>query len=124
MRFPQSAVRRGFLAVAILAIALAGSASAQFSKKAQEPKERTVEGVVSDAAGAPVPNAVVQLTNTRNQQIRSFIAKEKGDYYFNGLSPDVDYTLRAEFNGASSPLKTLSAYDSRKQAVINLKLNK
>jgi hypothetical protein len=83
-----------------------------------------VSGTVTDGSGAVVPGAVVQLTNTRNQQIRSFIAKDKGDFYFNGLSPDVDYTLRAEANGASSSTKTLSSYTSGKQMVINLKLNK
>jgi len=36
----------------------------------------------------------------------------------------LDYELKADFQGASSGTKTLSAFDSRKEAVINLKLNK
>jgi hypothetical protein len=40
------------------------------------------------------------------------------------LSPDVDYELKADFQGASSGPKTLSSFDSKKKAVINLKLNK
>jgi hypothetical protein len=39
------------------------------------------------------------------------------------LSPDVDYELKADYQGASSSTKTLSTFDSRKTATINLKLN-
>lgn len=85
---------------------------------------RSVQGVVTDTAESAVDGAIVQLKNTKTLQIRSFITKDQGTYYFHGLSPDVDYELRAEFQGASSPTKTLSSFDSRKKAVINLKLNK
>ena len=67
--------------------------------------------------------AVVQLKNTKNLQIRSFVTKEDGTYYFHGLSPDVDYELRADFQGASSASKTVSSFDSRKDVILNLKLN-
>jgi hypothetical protein len=96
---------------------------AQTNKKGGD-QNRSVQGVVTSAEDAPVAGAVVQLKNTKTLQIRSFIAKEDGSYYFNGLSPDVDYELRAEFQGASSSSKTLSSFDTRKAATINLKLNK
>ena len=66
---------------------------------------------------------MVQLKNMKTLQIRSFITKEDGTYHFFELSPDVDYELKADFQGASSGTKTLSSFDSRKKAVINLKLN-
>jgi protocatechuate 3,4-dioxygenase beta subunit len=94
------------------------------SKKGQDQNVRTVQGTVSDASDEPVDGAVVQLKNTKTLQIRSFITKEHGAYYFHGLSPNVDYQLRADFQGASSPTKTLSAFDSRKEANLNLKLPK
>lgn len=103
---------------------LFSNGSDQAHRKGSESKERTVQGIVSDAAGNAVPNAIVQLKDTRTQQIRSFIAKEEGKYFFNGLSTDVDYELRADANGVSSGTKTLSSYDGRKEAVINLKLSK
>ena len=56
-------------------------------------------------------------------QIRSFITLEDGMYRFFELSPDVDYELKADFRGTSSSTKTLSSFDSRKKAIINLKLN-
>ncbi len=86
--------------------------------------QRSVQGTVTDAGGNAVNGAVVQIKNTKSLQIRSFITKEQGAYYFHGLSPDVDYELVAEYQGASSPKRTLSSFDSRKQAVVNLKLNK
>ncbi len=39
-----------------------------------------------------------------------------------GLDPNVDYMLKADYQGASSPWKTLSSFDSRKQPNINLKV--
>jgi hypothetical protein len=117
-------LKSSFWAVAMLVVAFASLATAQSSKKGADAKERTVQGVVQSADGQAVAGAIVQLKNTRTQQIRSFIAKDNGEYFFNGLSSDIDYELRADANNTSSPTKTLSSFDSRKQAVINLKLNK
>ena len=95
---------------------------AQGKKKGEE-TTRSVQGTVSTAEDAPAAGAVVQLKNTKTLQIRSFIAKDNGSYYFHELSPDVDYELKADFQGASSPTKTLSSFDSKKTSNINLKLN-
>ena len=108
-------------AVAVLLVATPRGAAAA-DKKNSDQTVRSVQGTVADANDNAVDGAVVQLTNTRTLQIRSFIAKDHGAYYFYGLSPDVDYQLRAEYQGMVSPTKTLSSFDSRKQAVINLKL--
>jgi hypothetical protein len=64
----------------------------------------------------------VQLKNTRTLQIRSFITRDKGEYYFAGLSKDVDYEVKAQFAGHLSPSHTLSSFDTRPQPVINLQL--
>jgi hypothetical protein len=80
--------------------------------------------MVTSPEDTPVDGAVVQLKNTKTLQIRSFITKQDGLYYFHGLSTDIDYELKADYQGASSPSKTLSSFDSRKEAVMNLKLNK
>jgi hypothetical protein len=110
-----------------VAVLLLGGAAlvAQSSsgKKKGEETTRSVEGAVTTAEDAPAAGAVVQLKNTKTLQIRSFITKESGAYYFHELSTDVDYELKANFQGASSDTKTLSSFDSRKQARINLKLN-
>ncbi len=108
--------------MAVLLLAGAPSGFAQSKKKAEE-QNRSVKGAVKAADDQAVIGAVVQLKNTKTLQVRSFITKEDGTYYFLGLSRDIDYELRADFEGASSGSKTLSSFDSRKEAIINLKLN-
>jgi hypothetical protein len=113
-----------------LALALAfgmlvsSGAWAQFGKKKNKDSNvRTVQGIVTDEADNPISGAVVQLENMKTLQIRSFITKEKGDYYFSDLTTDVDYKLHAENHGMISSTKTLSTFDSRKAATMNLKVD-
>ena len=107
-----------------LAAVLLLSASATFAQKKKGGETtRSVQGTVAVADDSPVIGAVVQLKNTKTLQIRSFITKEDGTYHFYDLSPDIDYELKADYQGASSNTKTLSSFDSRRQTVLNLKLN-
>ena len=116
-------MRRVLTFLAAVLLISASVSIAQNKKKKGEETTRSVAGVVTTADDAGVTGAVVQLKNTKTLQIRSFITKENGSYYFHELSPDVDYELKADYQGASSPTKTLSSFDSRKNATINLKLN-
>ena len=110
------------LAGAAILLALAfGTASAQ---NRDDSGTRTLNGIVTDAGGAPAPKAVVQLKDSKTLQVRSFIAQEDGGFHFAGLSTNTDYEVRAERDGASSGTKTLSVFDGRKAATINLKLDK
>jgi hypothetical protein len=109
------------IAVILIALALAGAAFGQ-GKKAKEPTERSVSGIVTNSEGQPVPGAIVQSKNTKTLQVRSFIAKDNGEYYFRGLSTDVDYEFKADWNGKSSNTRTLSSFDSHPEVVINLQL--
>lgn len=111
------------MALAAAVASLGPLALAQRDNK-EDTNVRSVQGTVTDPAGNPVPGAVVHLKNTKTLQIRSFIAKQDGAYAFHGLSTNVDFELKAEHDGASSDVKTLSVFDSRNKAVINLKLNK
>jgi hypothetical protein len=97
-------------------------ALAQSSKKGQSENVRSVRGIVTDANGNAVVGAVVQLKNKKSLQIRSFITKDKGEYFFTGLSSDVDYEVKAESNGASSPSRNISLFDTEKIAIRDLKL--
>jgi hypothetical protein len=108
------------LILVLFAVTLATVALGQ--KKSKEPQEKSVSGIVTDASGSPAPGAVVQLKNTKTLQVRSFIAKEMGEYFFQGLATDVDYELKADFNGKSSGPKTLSSFDSHTEARVNLQL--
>jgi len=128
----QPAGVRWLLWLAAAAMLCAPLASAQsplqaykdtYGKK-NDDHTRSVQGVVTSADEKPVSGAVVQIKNTKTLQIRSFITQDNGSYYFHELSPDVDYELRAfdSRHEASSPTKSLSSFDSRKLAILDLKL--
>jgi len=108
-----------FIVSFVLILAVATCAFAQNKKV---PTERSVTGIVTEAGGAPVPGAVVQLKNMKTLQVRSFIATDQGSYYFHGLGTDVDYELKAQSDGRASGSKTLSSFDSHAEATINLQL--
>jgi hypothetical protein len=108
--------------LALLAVLLL-CASATFAEKKKAENTRSVQGTVTVADDSPVNGAVVQLKNTKTLQVRSFITKEDGTYHFYDLSVDIDYELKADYQGASSNTKKLSSFDSRTQSVLNLKLN-
>jgi hypothetical protein len=117
-------VKRRITWLAVGALLLTAASALEAKKKNPEDSLRTVQGTVTDAADNPVDGAIVQLKNTKTLQIRSFVTQQHGAYYFHGLSPNVDYEVRADFQGASSPTKTVSSFDSRKEVAINLKLEK
>lgn len=110
-------------AVCVLAAVLSCGLAGQ-ERRSEDVTTRSVEGVVTDSGGSPVQNAVVQLKDTKSLQIRSFITKADGNYHFAGLSPNVEYELKAEYNGESSDRKSLSIFDSKKSTKIDLKLKK
>ena len=85
---------------------------------------RSIEGTVLDAKGSPVSGAIILLKDTKSLQVRSYIAQKDGKYHFFGLSSDINYELRAQANGMTSPEKMVSVFDSRKVVKLNLKLKK
>jgi len=110
------------LVLAAVVMLAAGPASAQEKKKGGE-QTRSVQGEVTGLDDKLVEGAIVQLKNTKTLQIRSFLTQPDGSYYFHGLSPDIDYELTARTADAASGARTLSAFDNRKEAIINLKLS-
>jgi hypothetical protein len=109
------------LALALALVFLAPFAGAQDAK--HESQLRSVHGVITDKADTPIPGAVVFLKNTRTNAVRSYIADETGNYRFSGLDPNTDFELHAEKDGAKSPTRTISSFESRKELVVNLKID-
>jgi len=101
---------------------LAVATGAQDSKK--ETQLRTVRGTVSDKSDDPIPGSVVFLKNLRTNGVRSNFADDKGEYRFSGLDPNADYEVHAEFEGAKSPVRSVTSLDSRKEIVINLRIDR
>jgi hypothetical protein len=91
---------------------------------AQAPQLRTVHGVAMDSSENAVDSAVVFLRNTHNNDVRSYITDDQGNYRFSGLDPNIDYEIHSEKDGAKSPIRTISSFDSKKDIVINLKIAK
>jgi hypothetical protein len=112
---------RLIVGLAIALLFLVSFAGAQEAK--HESQLRSVHGIVTDKAETPIPAAVVFLKNTRTNAVRSYIADETGNYRFSGLDPNTDYELHAEKDGAKSPTRTISSFESRKEIVVNLKLD-
>ena len=110
--------------VLALSCCMALAFAAAGADRPNDDSTRSVQGVVTDAAGNPVANAVVQLKDTKTLQIRSFRTVADGSYHFAGLSPIVEYELHADLDGVWSGKKTLSVFSSKKIKVINLKLKK
>ena len=88
------------------------------------PLARSIVGTVVDSHDSPVPHAVVLLKDTKTLQVRSYLAQKDGKYHFYGLSSDINYELRAQANGLTSPIKTVSVFDSHRLVKLNLKLKK
>ena len=108
--------------ITLLLALLAAAAVAQENKR--ETQLRTVRGVVIDKSETPVPASVVFLMNSRTNAVRSYIADDAGNYRFSGLDPNADYEVHAEKDGAKSQTRTVSSFDSRKDIVVNLKIDK
>jgi hypothetical protein len=83
-------------------------------------KERDVSGVVTDARGNALPRVAVQLENTRDLSVRSYITGKDGRYHFNGLNDDIDFTLRAKYLNYCSKPKTLSRFEASSHPEVNL----
>jgi hypothetical protein len=83
-------------------------------------KERDVSGVVTDARGNVLPKVAVELENTRNLSVRSYITGKDGRYYFSGLNDDTDFTLKAKYRNYWSKPKTLSKFDTSLHPEVNL----
>jgi Carboxypeptidase regulatory-like domain len=81
---------------------------------------RPVTGMVTDKRGNTLPGAVVQLENTRSLVVQSYITQKDGRYHFDGLSEDVDYTLRARYRNYWSDSKTLSKFNGAARPEVNL----
>lgn len=113
--------------IATVVLAVSATLMAQYgggvSAKDNPPAMRTLQGRVLGTADAPLAEAIVYLKNTKNLTVRTFIAEKDGGYRFTALSPNIDYEVFAEYKGKKSDTKTLSSFDGRRTATINLKID-
>lgn len=113
------------LALMLIVTAAAVMALQWTNQKKDKPRDssvRNVEGVVRQPDGKPAPQAVVQLKNMKNLQIRSYITNDEGKYQFQSLSTSIDYELTATYHDMAAPKRQLSVFDTRLDAIVNLQL--
>jgi protocatechuate 3,4-dioxygenase beta subunit len=87
-------------------------------------QRKAVWGVVTDSAGQPVAGAAVKLANKVTLTIRSVITQANGEYRFNGLHPDIEYTVRAQKDGIFTKPKTLSYFKSSESVRVDIQFEK
>ena len=85
---------------------------------------RTVRGTVVDKDENPMASAIVHLKNVRTMAVRTYITDSAGTFRFSGLDPNVDYELHAENDTLTSSTRTISSFDTRKEVVVPLKIDK
>ena len=93
-------------------------------KDSADSQLRTVLGTVLDKNEKPLPSAVVYLENVRTLTVKTYISGANGEYHFSGLDPNVDYEIHAETSEQTSGNHTVSTFDSRKEIVVPLKVDK
>jgi hypothetical protein len=116
-------LRRTLGLVALAALA-ATVLFAQERPKGKESELRTVRGTVVDKAESPVETAVVYLKNVRTQDIITHLSDNDGTFRFSGLDLNIDYEIHAEREGATSATRSISNFDTRKEFVLTLKLDR
>lgn len=83
---------------------------------------RAVTGRVTDDSGTIIEGAAVKLSNGLTPQVRSYVTQADGLYRFHGLHPHVDFTVRAQYEGKWSRLRTVSRFDAKSVVRIDLQI--
>ena len=111
-------------AVVALIVVLGFATVATYAKdKDKGVTGRMLTGKVLDRHDNPLPDAVVYLSNTRTQAVKSYIIGADGAYHFPELSPNLDYEVYAQYKGEKSETKTVSQFDDRKIVNIILRID-
>ena len=112
------------VALACCLVSLASLVLPPSSALAQQQAPRAVQGKVVDKSDAGVKGATVFLKDSHTLSVKSYIAADDGAYRFGQLTQNTDYELWAEAGGKKSAVKSISAFDTRAQFNINLKIDK
>jgi hypothetical protein len=116
--------RSRILGLVALAALAATVLFAQDKPKRKESELRTVRGTVVDKDESPVETAVVYLKNVHSQDVTTHLSDSDGTFRFSGLDLNVDYEIHAEKEGMTSSNRSISNFDTRKEFVLTLKLDR
>jgi hypothetical protein len=102
---------------------LSAFAVTSYAQKDKGETGRLVLGKVFDEGDNPLPGAIVYLSNTRTQTVKTYIVSSDGSFRFPALSPNVDYEVYAQHKGKKSDTKVVSQFDNRQQVNVVLKID-
>jgi hypothetical protein len=92
--------------------------------KDKTPTTRTVSGAVFDDAENTIEGATVELTDNQTAKVLDVYSQKGGQYQFDGLRFDHDYTVKATYNNSSSEVRRISMFETRWHLVLNLTIPK
>src|SRR5262245_10415126 len=114
-------------AALLIALWMAGPASAQFTSAKRRPDPgpmpKNVHGIVQDSQGKPLAGARIFIRNVKTNVIRTLTTDENGAYQQFALPPSVDYEVYAEFRGKTSDKRLISGFLNRQDNVLNFQLD-
>jgi pimeloyl-ACP methyl ester carboxylesterase len=87
------------------------------------PKPKNVRGLVTDAAGKPLPGALVFVRDMKTKVVRTLQTDSDGQYRVLALTPTADYEVSAEYKGKESEKKFVSSFLNREDNVLNFQLD-
>jgi pimeloyl-ACP methyl ester carboxylesterase len=87
------------------------------------PKPKNVRGLVTDAAGKPLPGALVFVRDMKTKVVRTLETDVDGQYHVLALTPTADYEVSAEYKGKQSEKKFVSSFLNREDNVLNFQLD-
>ena len=83
---------------------------------------KSLVGEVVNSQGAKLAQAVVHLKDKKTLEVKTRITDDVGKYVFKGLDRDADYEVHAEYQGSSSPNKSVSHFDDRDEVYLVLEI--
>lgn len=108
----QKNTARWVLVCALLGVALAYA----------EEGKRSIHGTVTYRGGEPAAEAAVELENGSTLEVVSQRTDIQGHYHFEGLNPDLQYTVTATKKGYWSKKHPVSKFSSKNDMTIDLTL--
>jgi hypothetical protein len=92
--------------------------------KDKQPTTRIVSGTVYDEAQNVIVGATIELKDTQTGKVLGIYSQESGEYEYDGLRFDHDYTVKAMYKGSSSEVRRISMFETRWHLVMNLTVPK
>jgi pimeloyl-ACP methyl ester carboxylesterase len=113
-------IRRFSLGLFMVSCCIGLLSLAAADKKA--PSTKSIRGQVLDARKNPLPGAKVFIVNLSLKTTAVVLTDGKGVYAIHWLNPKADYEVHAEYGNLTTSKKTISAYLSRLDNLINFEL--